>query len=142
MSHKGRPMAKRQFRIGELATALSVEKYVIRFWEKEFCFTGYRSEGGQRFYTNDDLSTFMYIKELLYKKGFTIAGARQQLEQRQKNRIKEVAAVPAHIVSPARSLSPSQCPSCKHTETLQRELEQLAHKLHNLQKQLTPQSRS
>lgn len=72
-------MAKRQFRIGELARALKVENYVVRFWEKEFALNGTRSVGGQRFYTNDDLALFQTIKDLLYGQGFTIAGARKQL---------------------------------------------------------------
>ena len=74
-----KPMAKRQFRIGELAKALNVENYVVRFWEKEFDLNGTRSTGGQRFYTTDDLNLFSTIKELLYTQGFTIAGARKQL---------------------------------------------------------------
>ena len=83
MASKARPMSKRQFRIGELATALEVEKYVIRFWEKEFGLRSTRSDGGQRFYTVDDLSTFARIKKLLYTEGFTIAGARQKLQEKE-----------------------------------------------------------
>ena len=75
-------MSKRQFRIGELARALNVENYVVRFWEKEFALEGTRSVGGQRFYTNDDLKLFQRIKDLLYGQGFTIAGARKQLAQK------------------------------------------------------------
>lgn len=72
-------MQKRQFRIGELAKTLGVERFVIRFWEKEFHFTAHRSEGGQRFYDEKDLMRFKYIKKLLYEQGFTIAGAKKQL---------------------------------------------------------------
>ena len=72
-------MGKKQFRIGELAKALNVEKYVVRFWEKEFGLTADRSEGGQRFYTSDDLARFKGIKTLLYEQGFTISGARKQM---------------------------------------------------------------
>jgi DNA-binding transcriptional MerR regulator len=72
-------MQKRKFRIGELARQLQVERFVIRFWEKEFCVKTNRSRGGQRFYDEDDLRLFSRIKELLYFKGFTIAGAKKQL---------------------------------------------------------------
>jgi DNA-binding transcriptional MerR regulator len=72
-------MQRRQFRIGELAKQLKVEKYVVRFWEKEFDFKSTRSAGKQRFYSEKDLETFMQIKELLYDKGFTISGAKKQL---------------------------------------------------------------
>ncbi len=74
-------MAKRQFRIGDLAKELKVKKFVIRFWEKEFDLKSGRSLGGQRFYTNDDLSIFLTIKDLLYNQGFTIAGAKKQLPE-------------------------------------------------------------
>lgn len=73
-------MQKRQFRIGELAKILAVERFVIRFWEKEFSLKGTRSQGGQRFYTQKDLATFSTIKKLLYEQGFTIQGARKKLK--------------------------------------------------------------
>jgi DNA-binding transcriptional MerR regulator len=72
-------MDKRKFRIGDLAEELKVKKFVIRFWEKEFDIKSDRSEGGQRFYTSEDLHRFIRIKDLLYNKGFTIAGAKKQL---------------------------------------------------------------
>jgi DNA-binding transcriptional MerR regulator len=78
-------MQKRTFRIGELAKHLSLERFVIRFWEKEFALKTHRSHGGQRFYTEDDVRTFSCIKDLLYNRGFTILGAKQQIKSlRQK----------------------------------------------------------
>ncbi len=79
-------MQKRKFRIGELAQHLDVEKFVIRFWEKEFDMRTTRSTGGQRFYDDYDIERFALIKDLLYQKGFTIAGAKQQLKERAKQR--------------------------------------------------------
>lgn len=73
-------MQKRQFRIGDLAKQLDVEKFVIRFWEKEFAVNTTRSIGGQRFYSQEDLDTFKHIKTLLYEQGFTIAGAKKHLK--------------------------------------------------------------
>jgi len=72
-------MQKRQFRIGQLAAHLGVERFVVRFWEKEFKLTADRSLGGQRFYSDHNLALFKKIKELLYEKGFTISGAKKQL---------------------------------------------------------------
>lgn len=74
-------MEKRKFRIGELAEHLALERFVIRFWEKEFGIHGERSDGGQRFYDEKDLQRFATIKELLYDKGFTIAGAKKVLKK-------------------------------------------------------------
>ncbi len=73
-------MQKRKFRIGTLAQELGLEKFVIRFWEKEFEIKSHRSNGGQRYYTANDVTTFRKIKELLYTKKFTIAGAKKALE--------------------------------------------------------------
>lgn len=79
-------MEKRTFRIGELTRALSqdgleIEPSVIRFWEKEFNIRPKRSETGQRYYDEIDLSRFIQIRELLYLKRFTIEGARQLLNK-------------------------------------------------------------
>ena len=84
-------MEKRKFRIGELAEHLNVERFVIRFWEKEFNFKAHRSHGGQRFYDEYDLQKFQAIKELLYTKKFTIAGAKQHLSIHHGKPIKEAS---------------------------------------------------
>lgn len=102
MAQKVRPMSKRQFRIGELADALDVKKYVIRFWEKEFGLSATRSVGGQRFYTQDDLATFTLIKKLLYTEGFTIAGARQKLNDKAALKSFEPARTDKPAVDPAK----------------------------------------
>lgn len=75
-------MDQNKFRIGELADKLKIKKFVIRFWEKEFDLKSDRSGGGQRFYSQKDLETFSQIKELLYKKKFTIPGAKTELKNR------------------------------------------------------------
>ena len=80
MQHQRMSMSKKKFRIGDLAQELKVKKYVIRFWEKEFDLESDRSEGGQRFYTTEDFSLFSAIKDLLYNRGFTILGAKKELD--------------------------------------------------------------
>lgn len=81
MNNQKISMRKKRFRIGELSEQLKIKKFVIRFWEKEFELLSDRSNGGQRFYTQDDLDTFTLIKELLYKKKFTISGAKKELQR-------------------------------------------------------------
>lgn len=76
-------ISKRKFRIGDLAKELKLKKYVIRFWEKEFELESDRSEGGQRFYTQEDFNLFSKIKELLYAQGYTISGAKKQLTSKE-----------------------------------------------------------
>ena len=72
---------KRKVRIGELAQTLNIERFVIRFWEKEFELDAERSDGGQRFYSEQDIKKFCLIKELLYTKKYTIAGAKRYLKK-------------------------------------------------------------
>src|SRR3954451_16926850 len=71
---------KLYFRIGEVASAVGVETHVLRYWETEFrSIRPQKSSRGQRVYSRRDVDTLMRVKELLYDRGFTIAGARRQL---------------------------------------------------------------
>jgi len=82
----------RKFRIGTLAEKLNVEKFVIRFWEKEFNIKSNRSTGKQRFYSENDFQKFATIKELLYNQGLTIAGAKKQLKTKSPSKNTIVAS--------------------------------------------------
>lgn len=75
-------MQKNPMRIGQLAKEIGVERFVIRFWEKEFNIKSHRSDGMQRCYTEKELELFKTIKQLLYEKNYTIQGARKELHQR------------------------------------------------------------
>jgi DNA-binding transcriptional MerR regulator len=76
----GVPFTKLYFRIGEVAQALGVETHVLRYWETEFrSIRPQKSKRGQRVYSRRDVETLARVKELLYDRGFTIAGARRQL---------------------------------------------------------------
>jgi DNA-binding transcriptional MerR regulator len=71
---------KLYFRIGEVATLCRLPAYVLRFWETEFAqLKPVKSSTGQRMYRRRDVESVLRIKQLLYEKGFTISGARQQL---------------------------------------------------------------
>ena len=57
-----------------------LEPYVLRYWETEFPqIKPDKGRSGQRLYKKKDLDTILQIKQLLYKDGFTIAGARKKL---------------------------------------------------------------
>lgn len=69
------------FKIGEVAALLQVKTHVLRYWETEFdSLKPVKSRTNQRLYRRQDVETALLIKDLLYRQGFTIAGARQQLE--------------------------------------------------------------
>ena len=68
------------FKISEVCEIVGVEPYVLRFWETEFPnFAPEKSKAGHRVYKRKDVENILRIKELLYDRGFTIAGARKQL---------------------------------------------------------------
>jgi DNA-binding transcriptional MerR regulator len=68
------------FRIGEVCEIVGVESYVLRFWESEFPeLAPQKSKAGHRVYRKKDVEMVLKIKDLLYNRGFTIAGARKQL---------------------------------------------------------------
>lgn len=114
-------MQRRQFRIGELAQHLGVERFVVRFWEREFGLSPSRSEGGQRFYEERDLDKFQKIKELLYHEKLTIAGAKQRLLEHEG-------------YTPAREILPQDLAT--HTEQLKVQLQDLRKQLVELQQKL------
>ncbi len=76
-------MAKKlYYKIGEACKELDIQPYVLRYWETEFqALSPSKSKSGQRVYSAQDLELIRRIKELLYKEGYTIAGAKKKLEQ-------------------------------------------------------------
>lgn len=70
------------YKIGEVCKLADVQPYVLRYWETEFPqLAPNKSGGGQRLYTRREIDTVLRIKELLYRDGFTIAGAKKKLEE-------------------------------------------------------------
>jgi DNA-binding transcriptional MerR regulator len=69
------------FKIGEVCELTQTQPYVLRFWESEFPqLAPKKNRSGQRIYSSEDIEVVEEIKRLLYEDGFTIAGARKQLE--------------------------------------------------------------
>jgi DNA-binding transcriptional MerR regulator len=84
MSSKPQNQSSKLFyRIGEVSRLTGLEQYVLRYWETEFPqIKPDKGRSGQRLYTTKDLNTILHIKALLYKEGYTIAGARKKLNGR------------------------------------------------------------
>ena len=67
--------------IGEVSDLCQVKPHVLRYWEQEFPqLHPIKRRGNRRYYQREDVMVIRQIRELLYDKGFTIGGARQQLE--------------------------------------------------------------
>ena len=73
--------AKRYFTIGEVAVLCDVKPHVLRYWEQEFTqLRPVKRRGNRRYYQHHEVLMIRRIRELLYDRGFTISGARNQLQ--------------------------------------------------------------
>ncbi|MFY9241629.1 MAG: MerR family transcriptional regulator [Polaribacter sp.] len=73
---------KRYYKIGEVAKAFSVNTSLIRFWEKEFdIIKPKKNAKGNRLFTQEDVSNFKLIFNLVKERGFTLDGAKQKLKK-------------------------------------------------------------
>lgn len=71
---------KRYFTIGEVSDLCAVKPHVLRYWEQEFPqLKPVKRRGNRRYYQRQDVITIRQIRSLLYDQGFTIGGARLQM---------------------------------------------------------------
>jgi DNA-binding transcriptional MerR regulator len=118
MPESGSLPPKLYFRIGEVAHVVGVEPHVLRYWEREFrSIRPTKSARGQRVYSRRDVESLLKVRDLLYGQGFTIAGARKRLRERDGGdgeAATSEAAAPAtspapaidHVAPPVAGLSP------------------------------------
>ncbi len=78
-------MEKLFYSISEVEKKTDLPQYVIRFWEKEFKQLSPKRIKNRRVYRESDIEIILKIKELLYKKGFTIKGAKKEFSSFNKN---------------------------------------------------------
>ena len=80
VDNRGPQLRKLYYSIGEVTEQFGVPAHVLRYWEQEFPqLRPKKGKSGNRLYQEKDLRTIERIKNLLYDKRFTIAGARSQL---------------------------------------------------------------
>ena len=80
MKDKAENNSKLYYSISEAAMVTQVKPHVLRYWETQFkALHPRKNKAGNRMYRKTDLKMVMLIKELLYEKGFTIAGAKKKL---------------------------------------------------------------
>ena len=112
--------SKRYFTIGEVAELCDVKPHVLRYWEQEFTqLTPMKRRGNRRYYQHHEVLMVRRIRDLLYEQGFTISGARQQLESSKP--------APALATSASTPLAmPVAAPQPLHTaDTVRLELEEI-----------------
>ena len=73
---------KRYFTIGEVSELCSVKPHVLRYWEQEFPqLRPVKRRGNRRYYQRHEVEMIREIRRLLYLDGYTISGARNQLQK-------------------------------------------------------------
>jgi len=71
--------------ISEVAEVVGVKAHVLRYWETQFSMLRpKKNRAGNRMYRPDEVKLLFQIKELLYARRFTIAGARRHLLDQRK----------------------------------------------------------
>ena len=73
---------KRYFTIGEVSELCAVKPHVLRYWEQEFPrLRPVKRRGNRRYYQRHEVELIREIRRLLYLDGYTISGARSQLQK-------------------------------------------------------------
>lgn len=71
---------KLYYSISEVAEVADVKAHVLRYWETQFKLLRPRkNRAGNRMYRPRDLNLVLTIRDLLYRNGYTTAGARRKL---------------------------------------------------------------
>ena len=77
---------KLSYSIGQVSDLTEIAQSTLRYWETVIVsLDPFKTEGGSRRYSKDDIELILVIKDLLYNQGFTIKGANLFLN----NQIKE-----------------------------------------------------
>ena len=77
---------KLYYSIGEVSEIVKLKSYVLRYWETEFKqLSPPKNRAGNRTYRQKDIDLIIKIKDLLYKKKYTIEGARSLLSSKSVN---------------------------------------------------------
>lgn len=70
-----------RLKAADVCQIAQVQPYVLRSWEAEFPDLGQVTAGGPRIYGRADVERVLFIRELVYGEGLTLAGARRRLEE-------------------------------------------------------------
>ncbi len=79
------------YKPSEVCKIADIKPYVLSYWETEFPKLGQNVVKGQKVYTQEELDLILRIKKLLYEEGFTISGAKKQLEKEEKQEFDETS---------------------------------------------------
>ena len=85
------PESKLYRSISAVAELVGVKQHVLRYWETQFSMLRPRkNRAGNRMYRPDEVKLLLRIRELLYDRRYTIAGARRTLLDERKESTPQV----------------------------------------------------
>jgi DNA-binding transcriptional MerR regulator len=91
----GEHPTKLYYSISEVAALTGVKAHVLRYWESEFpTLSPRKGRSGSRSYRQKDIAEIETIRDLLYKEGFRIAGARKLRREAHAATARPVDAAP------------------------------------------------
>ena len=85
---------KNAYYFKEITSLTGVKPYVLRFWESEFSqIAPTKNEGGQKVYSQADLTCVKMIKDLLFEDKLSIAQAKMYLDKESSNQKKSMPVI-------------------------------------------------
>jgi len=92
--------SKRYFTIGEVSELCMVKPHVLRYWEQEFSqLNPVKRRGNRRYYQRHEVQLIRRIRSLLYIEGFTISGAKNQIEMESGNSQETTTQIKKQVVT-------------------------------------------
>jgi DNA-binding transcriptional MerR regulator len=127
--------AKRYFTIGEVSELCGVKSYVLRYWEQEFTqLRPMKRRGNRRYYQHHEVLLIRRIRELLYDQGFTISGARNQLQETDEVVLQPATGLTVEEVCDEEAIEMSMVHWPEETPaSVEQAAEELSDQLHALQ---------
>lgn len=87
-------LAKKFYKISEVAEIIGLPASTLRFWEKNFTIIKpKRNNHGTRFYTPSDIEKIRHVAFLVKEKGLKIEAAEQQIKHNHKGVSQKVEAI-------------------------------------------------
>jgi DNA-binding transcriptional MerR regulator len=94
MSKIKEELTKRYYTISEVAGMFDVSNSLIRFWDQEFdILKPHKTRKGDRRFTPENIEQFEVIYHLVKEKGFTLNGARLEINRRKKRDKKKMEVI-------------------------------------------------
>ena len=112
--------------IGEVCKILKIKPYVLRYWEKEIPEVAPRKDRtGSRTYDKSDVRKLLRIKHFLYRRRFTIEGARREF-------LEELGYIDLDFRASAAALRDSLIELSLKTRESRRSLDKISDELINI----------